>query len=66
MLYANPFAYMIGILAKEGYNRVLCKVEINCKYQCLAVIVDYICVISVQYKRNYYAMTCFSDPYMVK
>ena len=38
MLYANPFAYMIGILAKEGYNHVFCKVELERKYQCFAVI----------------------------
>ena len=59
MLYANPFAYVIGILAKEGYNHVLCKVELKCRYQCFAVIDGDIFVISMQYMRNYYAMTCF-------
>ena len=66
MFYANPFAYMIGILAKEGYNHVLCKVELKCKYQCFAVIVGDLCVFSMQYMPNDYAMTCFSEPYMVK
>ena len=66
MLYANPFAYMIGTLAKEGCNHVICKVEIKCKYQCFAAIVGDICVTSMQYMPNYYAITCFSDPYMVK
>ena len=66
MSYANLFAYMIGILAKEGYNNVLCKVELKCKYQCFAVIVGDLSVFSMQYMRNYYAMTCFSEPYMVK
>ena len=66
MLYANPLANMIGFRAKEGYSYVLCKVELKCKYQCFAVIVGDICVTSMQYMRNYYAMTCFSEPYMVK
>ena len=66
MLYANPFAYMIGILTKEGYYHVLCKFELKSKYQCFAVIVGDICLSSMQYMRNYYAMTCFSEPYMVK
>ena len=52
MFYANLFAYMIGILAKEGYNHVLCKVELKCKYQCFAVIVGDLCVFSMQYMRN--------------
>ena len=66
MLYANAFAYMIGILTKEGYNLVLCRNEIKCKYQCFPVIVGDICVNSMQYMGNYYAVTCFSEPYMVK
>ena len=66
MLYANPFAYMIGTLTKEYYNHVLGKVELKCKYHCFPVIFGDICVTSMQYMRNYYALTCFSEPYMVK
>ena len=51
---------------QRGLQSCLMPIELKCKYQCFAVIVGDLCVFSMQYMRNDYAMTCFGEPYMVK